>query len=108
MGSKKKSVAPGWSEAEARDVLESWSNSGETGAAYARAIGVVPQRLFYWRRRLERARDEAPTFVPVVVASKVGAACAPITVVIGAARIEIAEASGATAAWVATLLGVGS
>lgn len=107
MGAKKRSAEPGWSEAEARDVLAAWGKSGQTGAAYARGIGVVPQRLFYWRRRLETERG-APTFVPVVVTSKSSAAPVLITVVVGTARIEIVEASVATAAWVASLLGAAS
>ena len=34
-----------WREADARVIVEAWEQSGETGAAFARRLGVHPQRL---------------------------------------------------------------
>ena len=69
-------------------------------------MGVVPQRLFWWRRRLRRAALTSPMFVPVVAtaASARSTAALAITTASGA-RIEVYEVDAATAAWVASVLG---
>ncbi len=48
-----------WSEVEARGVLESWRRSGLPLERFARQRGFVPQRLRWWRRKLER-QDHQP------------------------------------------------
>lgn len=105
-----------WTERQARDVLERQRASGAGVTAFARRIGVTPQRLFWWRTRLEadapcvvRAEPlkEAPRFVPVVVKP-----CdddhandhAPLVVRIGEhVRIDVRHPDASTAAWVALL-----
>jgi len=58
-----------WTTEHAQRVVDAWERSG-SGAAFARSIGVVAQRLFWWRRRLERLgarRAAKAALVPVVV-----------------------------------------
>ena len=103
-------VDGGRSAGGAREVGE----SGESGGSFARSIGVVPQRLFWWRKRLEGERAGASgdvrksaTFAPVEVRpAELVALCAPVVVTTPAGvRIEIGEVDAATAAWVVTVLG---
>ena len=105
-----------WTAEEAASVLDAWRASGEPVRAYARRVGVDPQRLFYWRRRLcsvtsARPASSAGSLVPVVVR-----AAEPITIETrgeaalivstrGELRIEVRDVDTATAAWVASLVG---
>lgn len=104
-------AAKTWTAKEARAVLEAWEKSGESGAAFARSIGVVAQRLFWWRRRLGHgAPSGRTTFVPVVATTTAQPGHErPALVVTTArgARIEVHEVDAATAAWVAAVLGEG-
>ncbi len=62
-----------WSEHEARGVLSAWRKSGQTLERFARDRGLVPQRLRFWKRKLEGktttlARRESPlALLPVQV-----------------------------------------
>jgi hypothetical protein len=62
-----------WSEHEARGVLSAWRKSGETLERFAKNRGLVPQRLRWWRNKLEGksaalVRSEAPlALLPVHV-----------------------------------------
>lgn len=101
-----------WTAEQARSVLQAWAESGRSGSAYARSIGVVPQRLFWWRRRL--AESEAPitassTLVPMTVRTGVAAATSAAVVVTTTTgvRIEVNDIDAATAAWVTAVLGEG-
>jgi len=102
-----------WTADKARAVLARWDESGGSGASFARSIGVVPQRLFWWRKRLERAGErgggegKAATFAPVEVRpAGLVALCAPVVVTTPAGvRIEVGEVDAATAAWVVAVLG---
>lgn len=105
-----------WTEDEARLVLAACAESGESIAAFARRMKLVPERLFWWRRRLgARTRPEvtavaAPAFVPLVVRPAVGESAqggsraTAAVLVCGAVRVEVKELSAASAAWAATLL----
>lgn len=99
-----------WTAEQARSVLEAWEQSGESGAAYARAIGVVAQRLFWWRRRLAEGGARVTVnarsmLVPVTVRGAVVADSAAVVVTTrGGARIEVHEIDATTAAWVAAVL----
>jgi hypothetical protein len=42
-----------WTEAEARQVLDEWRQSGQTIAAFARERHESAPRLYWWRRRLK-------------------------------------------------------
>ena len=58
-----------WQEGDARLIVEAWQQSGETGAAFARRLGVHPRRLWWWASRLGRPERTAMRFHPVRVAS---------------------------------------
>jgi hypothetical protein len=58
-----------WTEVEARGVLEAWKRSGASIEAFARARGLVPQRLYWWKRKLGIAgRRARAALVPVRLA----------------------------------------
>ena len=98
-----------WTAADARAVLREWAQSGKSGAAFARSIGVVPQRLFWWRERLgrEAGADRVATLLPVTVRpTSLGASSAALVVTTpDGVRIEVGEVGAATAAWVRAVLG---
>lgn len=101
-----------WTAEHARSVLEAWGESGRSGSAYARSIGVVPQRLFWWRRRLAKSGTPIParsTLVPMTVrAAAASAISAPVVVTTTTGlRIEVNDIDAATAAWVRAVLGAG-
>ena len=116
----------GWTEEDGRRVLDAWGKSGKTGAEFARRLGVVPQRLFWWRRRLGYEAGEggaAPKvvrgatagrveLVPVTVrvrgngdvADDEEGGRAAVVVAVGGARIAVHEVDAATAGWVAQVV----
>jgi hypothetical protein len=91
-----------WTEEEAREVLGAWEASGEGLTAFGRRLGVVPQRLSWWRDRIARAKS-APreSWVPIEVR---GLGSAAIVVVEGSTRIEVSSADAASAEWVGLLV----
>ena len=101
-------AAAHWSEGDARRVLEQWRKSGESVSAFARTIGVVPQRLFWWRRRLAAdAEVTAPRFVPVVANAVQPRSASEVALVLttrGGTRIEVRDVDASTAAWVVAVL----
>ncbi len=42
-----------WSEHEARGVLVAWSKSGQSLERFAKERGLVPQRIRWWKAKLE-------------------------------------------------------
>ena len=53
-----------------RDRLEAWRESGESVAGYCRSRGLSRAQFEYWQRMLrntDATRDEALSFVPVLV-----------------------------------------
>jgi hypothetical protein len=76
-----------WTEVEARGVLEAWRRSGKCLEAYARARGIVPQRLHWWKKRLRFGAEEL-ALVPVRVTEQPAEATAggrrgePVTVLL--------------------------
>jgi transposase-like protein len=100
-----------WTQEQARDVLQRQHASGEGITAFARRMGFVPQRLFWWRGKLGDGEPEsglAQSFVPVVVR-----AAAPEEPERGAricielrdgVRVVVNEVDATTAGWVALLL----
>jgi hypothetical protein len=49
-----------WTEFEARAVIAAWKKSGLSVEQFARARGLVPQRLYWWRKKLE-TKDASST-----------------------------------------------
>jgi len=65
-----------WSEHEARAVLAAWRRSGVSIEKFAEQRGLVPQRIYWWRKKLEPSRSKAAVntaaplaLLPVQVAS---------------------------------------
>ena len=63
-----------WTEVEARGVLDAWHRSGISLESFAKQRGIVPQRLRWWRYKLEGAgqtaaaattTDAPPALMPV-------------------------------------------
>ena len=76
-----------WSEVEARGVLEAWQRSGLPLERYARQRGFVPQRLYWWKRKLafadkRSARIPSPALLPVRVTSESARRGEPVTVLL--------------------------
>ena len=101
-----------WTAEEARQILEEWSTSGETLNAFAKGRGLVPQRLWWWQKRLgERRRPAAegapvgtaPAFLPVTVRPLVGEAVLATVAIVGGLRVELHALDDASAIWVASL-----
>jgi hypothetical protein len=105
-----------WTEQTARVVLRKQRDSGDGVTAFARRIGVSPQRLFWWRARLaahaasneQPARTcDVPRLVPVVVQQKEAVeavSATPLVVRIGEhVRVDVRHPDAASAAWVALL-----
>lgn len=77
-----------WSEVEARGILEAFKRSGLSMQQFATERGIVPQRLRWWKFRLETtdrvvqlaAKEELPAVVPVRV--KGAARGEPVTVLL--------------------------
>ena len=103
-----------WSDVEARAALDAWATSGESGAAFARRLGIPAQKLLWWRRRIgAEARGQrsishvavdAPAVGPRFVAVRVRSpersemAIPSVVVVSGKLRIEVHDVDLATAA----------
>lgn len=78
-----------WTEVEARSVLGAWRRSGQSIETFARTRGLVPQRLYWWKRKLgiAAAKTKEVGLVPVRVADgSVGGVTArrgePVTVLL--------------------------
>jgi hypothetical protein len=60
-----------WTEVEARGVLEALKRSGLGVEKFARSRGLVPQRLYWWKKKLGiragAVTSRAPALVPVRV-----------------------------------------
>lgn len=105
-----------WNEEEARRILAELAASGETVSAFARRFGLVPQRLWWWQKRLgeQAPPDRTPsgpqtqtltaTFLPVTVrAAELPAA--PATMALGGGvRVELRTLDQTSALWVAQVL----
>jgi hypothetical protein len=46
-----------WTEVEARSVLGAWRKSGLSIETFARSRGLVPQRLYWWKKKLGFGAD---------------------------------------------------
>jgi hypothetical protein len=66
-----KSSSPRRSPEQWRKVIDDFLASGLSAPAFAKQVGVYPQRLSYWKCRFEREKRyhpaPIPTFLPVAV-----------------------------------------
>ena len=94
-----------WTPDDARRVLDEWRRAGTTLAEFARRHGLSAARLYWWRRRLDRASSTALALVPATVtalpAPATRARATDVTVRVGDVAIEVAAA---TPSWVAALV----
>jgi hypothetical protein len=96
-----------WTEADARRVLSDWQRSGHTLEAFARARGLVPQRLAWWNKRLRLSRSETSAGLTLVPATVIDAA--PVALAGPAAMLRlphgiVLELEGASPTWIAALV----
>ncbi len=61
-----------WTEAEAREALREFRESGLSATAFAAKKGISPTRLPYWADRLENRPLDAVDFVAVPVPNQHG------------------------------------
>jgi transposase-like protein len=93
-----------WREASARRAVARWRESGLTASAFARENGLAnPQRLHWWRKRLDKLDGGALAPLTFIPAQVTGAG--PVTVVRlpGGVVLELADASAVPTSWVAAL-----
>ena|SRR6185436_17458568 len=69
-----------WTEADARRVLDDWERTGGSLEAFARSRGLVPQRIWWWRKRL-RDRAATRTALTLVPATVIGVPTDPAAVI---------------------------
>lgn len=99
-----------WTEAEAREALEACASSGESIWVFARRHGVVPERLYRWKRRLRKKsprpkRNREPRLIPVTVRPSLLEAAMDDRVVVVAGKLRVEVGSSAVSPdWVAALL----
>ena len=91
--------ADGWTDDDARVVLDEWRRSGETIAAFARKRGIGAARLYWWRKQLASALT-APTLslVPATIVTH-GTA-----ITIRLPRDVTLEVTNASPSWVAAVV----
>jgi hypothetical protein len=69
-----------WTEVEARAVLAAQKKSGLSVDAFARDNGLLPQRLYWWRKKL--AATMAATVMPVRVVEREPRRGEPVTILL--------------------------
>jgi transposase-like protein len=91
-----------WTESEARAALAVWRSSGETMAAFARRHDIDPQRIGWWRDRLE---EPAAALVPVTVTSPgLAADYSAVRVRVEGVEIDVIDPGCVTPQWLAELI----
>lgn len=88
-----KTMAHGqWTEVEARGALEAWKRSGQSIERFARSRGLVPQRFYWWKKKLafgEREdKSRAIALLPVRITESGGTRRGePVTVLLRSGHI---------------------
>jgi hypothetical protein len=79
-----------WTEAEARESLREFRDSGLSATAFASKKGISPTRLTYWADRLEGRAADTVGFVAVALPSQHGMEVEHqgVTVRVGALGVE--------------------
>lgn len=103
-----------WSADVAQGILDEWATSGETLHGFARERGLVPQRLWWWQKRLggkrrPRVADSAAiapvlAFLPVTVRPVEPESILATVETVDGLRVELRVLDDATASWVALLV----
>ena len=82
-------MAAQWSELEARAVLQAWHASGVSIERFATARGITPQRIRWWKKKLEEAMPsrKSSALLPVRVVATSESRGAPIQVILPSGHI---------------------
>ncbi len=81
-----------WGERDGRAALAAFEASGLTQLAFREATGITPQRLKWWRRRLQVGEAGKIEFVPVEVPPATTSATgdeAVMEIVLGEVRVRV-------------------
>jgi hypothetical protein len=89
-----------WTQTDAERVLDEWQRSGNTLEAFARARGLVPQRIAWWRKRLGVAHSTKTTALTLVPATVISAE--PMAVLRFPGDVVL-ELSSVSPSWIASL-----
>lgn len=96
-----------WREADAREVLTDWRESGLALSRYEREMGLSSNRLRWWKRKAGAARapvkSSEPRFVPAVVTLSGGAGAVATVRAAGGVYIEVADTAAVPAQWLAAV-----
>jgi hypothetical protein len=92
-----------WGAPEARRVLKLWRESGLSASAFARAKGLNPQRLSWWRKRLAASDATAVAPLAFIPGEVTGATVATVVRLPGGVVLELADTSVVPTTWVAAL-----
>ncbi len=82
-----------WSEHEARAILSAWWKSGEKLESFAKRRGLVPQRLRWWRKKLDpelapaAAPQQSLALLPVKVTAAAPKRGEPIAVLLRSGHV---------------------
>jgi hypothetical protein len=89
-----------WTQADAQRVLNEWQCSGDTLEAFARARGLVPQRIAWWRKRLAAPRSTKTTALTLVPATVISGEPVAVLRLPGGVVLELSSVSPS---WIAAL-----
>src|SRR4051812_21001860 len=81
-----------WAEAEGREVLREWRESGQSAVKFAAQRGITATRLSYWEERLGQKAAGGVSFVAVPLSSQHavgGLSFFSFSVSVGAGRFEL-------------------
>ena len=94
-----------WTPEDARVLLDEWQRRGGSLAAFARARGVTPRRLYWWKKQLAGSAITSLSLIPATIIGGEAEPSAPITVRLpGSIAIEIASASASLVAAIVNAL----
>jgi len=82
-----------WTEEDAREVLDEWRRSGDSLAVFARKKGLVPKRLYWWKKRLPVRQAPSPGALTLVPARVVTETAAVVLRLPSGIALEISNAS---------------
>lgn len=101
-------------EHQARELLDTWRQSGASLREFARRHGLNVSRLYRWRAQLESkprvstARQPSPAFLPVTVRtspafSDASGAAPAVEIVFAGITVKLCDLTPASARWLAQL-----
>ncbi len=104
-----------WTPVEARRVLAALRASGMTVERFAQSRRLVPQRIYWWKKRLgdwsggrsKRKQESATRFVPAIVRGRLDdePGSPRVTVRIpGGVMLEVEDVGGVPAEWLSAVM----